>query len=289
MTATVAELAASLRRVQVAGTDLVQDYGADALPSGASGIVLVPWPNRVRDGRWTLDGKPQQLDVTEPATGNASHGLLRNTGYRVVDASGSAVTLAATVFPQHGYPFHLETSVRYALTDAGIDVLHEVRNVGDREAPFGVGCHPYLRVGDTAMRDLVVTVSGDRMLRTDERSLPVGETGVAGTPQDLREGAALRGVDLDTAYTGLSTVDGKVRHRLTAPDGRAVELAADPVFRWAQVFTTEVYDTDDGRIDAVAIEPMTCPADALNSGTDLLRLAPGETWSAGWGLRLIAP
>jgi len=289
VTATVAELAASLRRVQVAGTDLVQDYGADALPSGASGIVLVPWPNRVRDGRWTLDGKSQQLDITEPAKGNASHGLLRNTGYRVADASASSVTLTATVFPQHGYPFHLETSVRYALTDAGIDVVHELRNVGDRPAPFGVGCHPYLRVGDTAMRDLVVTVSGDRMLQTDERSLPVGETGVAGTPQDLREGAALRSVDLDTAYTGLATVDGKVRHRLTAPDGRAVELAADPVFRWAQVFTTEVYDTDDGRIDAVAIEPMTCPPDALNSGTDLLRLEPGETWSAAWGLRLIQP
>ena len=289
MTATVAELAASLRRVQVAGTDLVQDYGADALPSGASGIVLVPWPNRVRDGRWTLDGKPQQLDVTEPAKGNASHGLLRNTGYRVTDRSQSAVTLSATVFPQHGYPFHLDTSVRYALTASGIEVTHGVHNVGEGTAPFGVGCHPYLRVGDTAMRDLVVTVSGDRMLETDERSLPVRELGVDGTPQDLRRGTALSGVDLDTAYTGLVTVDGRVRHRLTAPDGHAVELAAEPVFAWAQVFTTEVYDTDDGRIGAVAIEPMTCPPDAFNSGTDLLRLETGEQWVASWGLSLIKP
>ncbi|WP_375388302.1 aldose 1-epimerase family protein [uncultured Amnibacterium sp.] len=289
VTAVVAELAASLRRVQVGGTDLVQDYGADALPSGASGIVLAPWPNRVRDGRWALDGAAQQLDVTEPAKGNASHGLLRNTGYRAVDRSESAITLAATVFPQHGYPFHLETTVRYALTATGIEITHEVRNAGAGTAPFGVGCHPYLRVGDAAMRDLVVTVSGDRMLETDERSLPVREVGVAGTPQDLRGGRSLAGTDLDTAYTGLATVDGRVRHRLTAPDGRAVELAAEPVFAWAQVFTTEVYDTDDGHIGAVAIEPMTCPADAFNSGTDLLHLAPGERWSASWGLALIAP
>ncbi|RIX30417.1 aldose 1-epimerase family protein [Amnibacterium setariae] len=284
----VAELAASLRRVVVDGTDIVQDYGADALPSGASGIVLVPWPNRVRDGRWTLDGKPQQLDLTEPSKGNASHGLLRNTGYRVTDRSESAITLSATVFPQHGWPFHLDTSVRYELTPTGIAITHGVHNVGTGTAPFGVGCHPYLRVGDTPMRDLVVTVSGMRMLETDERSLPVREVPV--TPErDLRAGAALRDLDLDTAYTGLEVVDGAVRHRLTAPDGRAVELAADPVFAWTQVFTNDVYDTDDGRIDAVAIEPMTCPPDALNSGEGLIRLEPGEQWVAGWRLSLLTP
>ncbi|GAA2751614.1 aldose 1-epimerase family protein [Amnibacterium kyonggiense] len=289
MTATVAELAASLRRVRVGDTEIVQDYPADALPSGASGVVLVPWPNRVRDGRWVLDGKPQQLDLSEPSKGNASHGLLRNTGYRVTDSSESAVTLSATVFPQHGYPFHLETSVRYALTDTGIDVVHGVHNVGEGTAPFGVGCHPYLRVGDVPMRDLTVAVSGARMLETDDRSLPVREVPVAGTDRDLRAGAALRGLDLDTAYTGLEVVDGRVRHRVTAPDGTAVELAADPVFGWVQVFTTDVYGTDDGLIDAVAVEPMTCPADAFNSGTDLLHLEPGEQWVASWSLALVRP
>ena len=140
------------------------------------------------------------------------------------------------------------------------------------------------------MRDLVVTVSGDADAR-DRRAQPAAcaRCRSRAPPQDLRAGAALRGLDLDTAYTGLATVDGRVRHRLTAPDGTAVELAADPAFGWAQVFTTEVYDTDDGRIDAVAIEPMTCPADALNSGTDLLHLEPGEQWVAGWSLALLRP
>lgn len=287
VTATVAELAASLRRVRVGDTEIVQDYPADALPSGASGIVLVPWPNRIRDGRWALDGKPQQLDLTEPSKGNASHGLLRNTGWTATERSDSTVTLTAVVFPQHGYPFHLETAVRYSLTPSGIDVACTVRNAGEGRAPFGVGSHPYLRVGDAAMRDLVVTVSGDRMLETDERSLPVREVPVDGTDQDLRAGAPLRDVELDTAYTGLAVEEGRVRHRLAAPDGTAVELAADPVFGWVQVFTTDVYGTDAGPIDAVAVEPMTCPPDAFNSGTDLLHLEPGEAWTGGWSLALL--
>ena len=132
VTATVAELAASLRALVVDGLSLVQDYGSDALPSQASGIVLVPWPNRVRGGRWELDGQPQQLDLTEPSRGNATHGLLRNTGYRVTDRSDAALTLTAPVFPQHGYPFRLDTSVRFELDADGLTVTHGLRNAARR-------------------------------------------------------------------------------------------------------------------------------------------------------------
>jgi aldose 1-epimerase len=35
----------------------------------------------------------------------------------------------------------------------------------------------------------------------------------------------------------------------------------------------------------VAVEPMTCPPDALRSGRDLVVLDPGETWRGNWGIR----
>jgi aldose 1-epimerase len=285
VTATIAELAASLRRVRVRGVDIVQDYAADALPSQGSGIVLVPWPNRVRAGRWTLDGRPQQLDLTEPSRGNATHGLLRNTGYRVTDRSESAITLSAPVFPQHGYPFRLDTSVRFELTEDGIDIVHGIRNAGAGVAPVGVGVHPYLRVGDAPMRSLTVTVLADSYLELDDAQIPVARHPVDGTPVDLRSGRSLDGVTLDTPFTDLALVAGRVRHRLQAPDGSAVELVADPDFEFAQVFTSEIYETDEGPIDAVAIEPMTCAPDALNSGEGLRWLEPDEQWVTGWGLR----
>jgi aldose 1-epimerase len=61
-----------------------------------------------------------------------------------------------------------------------------------------------------------------------------------------------------------------------------VELWADPDFRWVQVYTPDNFP-DRGR--AIAIEPMTCPPDALNSGVDLITLKPGESWVGNWGLR----
>jgi aldose 1-epimerase len=286
VTATVVELAAGIRSLTVGGVDLVQDYAADSLPSWGSGIVLVPWPNRVAGARWTDDdGKTQQLDITEPSRGNAIHGLLRNTGYRVTDRSDGAITLTAPVFPQHGYPFHLDTSVRYELGEDGITVTHGIRNAGDRPAPVGIGAHPFLRVGDTPMRDLTVTVHAGTYFEVDDRQIPVAEHPVAGTEYDLTQGRPLAGARFDTPFADVELVDGLARHRLTAPGGAAVELWGSEDFRFTQVFTTSRYVSPSGVIDAVAIEPMTCAPDALNSRRGLRMLEPGEQWVTSWGIR----
>jgi len=287
VTATVAELGASIRELVVDGLRLVQDYGADAIPSQASGVTLVPWPNRVRDGRWELDGEQQQLDLTEPKAGNAIHGLLRNTGYRVTNRTDAAVTLTAPVFPQHGYPFHLDTSVRFEVGADGLTVTHGLHNAGDAPAPVGIGVHPYLRVGDTPFPDLTVTLAASTAIVADDAKIPVGERPVEGTDLDLRSGRRLAGLKLDQGYTGIALIDGRVRHRVTAPDGSGVELWGEPDFAYAQVFTTDIYETDDGKISAVAIEPMTCAADALNSGHGLRWLEPGDQWVTSWGLSRI--
>src|SRR4051794_39456721 len=100
--AEIGSVAAVLRSLTVGGIRLTEQVPADALPPHGCGIVLAPWPNRVRDGLWNLDGEPQQLDLTEPALGNASHGLLRNTAYRLIDKAADAVTLGAHIAPQHG-------------------------------------------------------------------------------------------------------------------------------------------------------------------------------------------
>jgi aldose 1-epimerase len=288
VTATVIELAAGLRALSVGGVDLVQDYAADSLPSWGSGIVLVPWPNRIAGARWTDEaGKVQQLDITEPSRGNAIHGLLRNTGYRVTDQADDAVTLAAPVFPQHGYPFHLETSVRYELAEDGITVTHGIHNAGDAPAPVGIGAHPFLRVGDTAMRDLTVTVHARTYFEVDERMIPVAERPVEGTENDLSRGRPLADATLDTAFGDVELVDGRARHRLTAPDGSAVELWGSEDFAFTQVFTTDQYVSPSGIIDAVAIEPMTCAPDALNSRRGIRMLEPGEQWVTSWGIRYL--
>ena len=204
-----------------------------------------------------------------------------------IEQRDDAVTLGATIYPQHGYPFIIDTEVTYAVDDAGLMVTHRLTNAGTSAAPFGVGAHPYLRVGRHPVTDLTIEVSGEKFLRTDDRLIPIGLEPVDGTPNDLRAGANLAQLDLDVALTGLEVTDGRIEHRLRAPDGTGLMLWADAVFSWAQVYSPPNFP-GAGKPDArraVAIEPMTCPANAFNSGDGLLWLEPGETWTASWGLR----
>lgn len=280
--AVITELAAGLRSYRRDGIDLAQSFGADEPRPVGSGMVFAPWGNRIRDGRWELDGEPQQLDLTEPRRRNAIHGLLRNTGYRVESSRDSALCLAADIFPQHGFPFRMVHTVTYALdAEGGLSVTQDLANHSDRPAPAALGAHPFLRLGEVPTADLVLTVEAETALATDDRMIPTAAVPVSGD-HDFRAGRRVGDVRVDVGLTGLTLHDdGVYRHRLQAPDGRGVGIWADPSFGYAQVFVTEKYT---GQPLAVAIEPMTAPANAFNSGDGLVWLAPREHLIGRWGI-----
>ncbi|QUG99986.1 aldose 1-epimerase family protein [Saccharopolyspora erythraea] len=286
--AVVTEVGAALRAFEVGGVPYSETYGPDEQPPSAAGAVLVPWPNRVADGHWTLDGEPQQLALSEPARHNAIHGLLRHAPWRLVEHAESTVVLHAMVVSQPGWPVPLLTSIGYTLDDDGLTVTHTVENLGARATPFGVGVHPYPRAGHAETDDCVLRLAASSVLPVDpERLLPTRPPrALQGDEIEFRTGRRLAGVLLDTAFGGAAPAPDdpreRIRHTLTDPTGHGVELWADPVFKWVQVYTADDFP---GRGRAVAIEPMTCPPAALNSGEDLLVLQPGETWIASWGLR----
>ncbi|THG35784.1 aldose epimerase [Glaciibacter flavus] len=283
--AIVTELGASLRLVSVGDVEIVQSYAEDAPTPSCAGVVLVPWPNRIPDGRWDDGGVERQLAITEPPKNNAIHGLLRYSPYTVAAHSDASVTLEAPVFPQLGYPYHLDTSVTYELVDDGITVTHTLRNLGEGEAPVAVGTHPFLTIGDLSAADLTVRVAADTHIDVDERLNPTGTTAVNGTRFDLREGVKVGAVDLDDAWADVHIVDGRSSHSITADDGRSVAMWADEHFGYVQVYNTDAFPGQDGAVWAVAVEPMTGPANSFNSGAGLHRLAPGASWTVRWGIR----
>jgi len=282
--AIITQVAGSLRTFRIGGVDLTQPYGEFSSPPSACGIVLVPWPNRIPDGQWTLDGEQQQLDLTEPTRQNAIHGLLRFTAYHLVESAPGSVTLGATVNPQHGYPFILDTEVTYELQDDGLKVTHRIVNESDAPAPVAIGTHPFLQIGDVPTQDLTLTVHAATRFPVDERLNVSPEIAVEGSEYDLRGGKRVGDLELDDAF-GDVTFDGDVSAVLTAPDGRTVALWQEPEFPYVQVFTTTEFPRGTGEVTAIAIEPMTAPANAFNTGQSLKWLNPGEAWQVSWGIR----
>jgi aldose 1-epimerase len=112
----------------------------------------------------------------------------------------------------------------------------------------------------------------------------VGKVPAAGD-RDLRGGRRIGDIGFDAAFTDLDAPDGtaggRYEHTLAAPDGRSVTLWADPEFSFVHVFISTTYP---GVARAVAVEPMTAPADAFNSGEGLRWLEPGATFGASWGI-----
>jgi aldose 1-epimerase len=282
--ATITAVAAGIRTLSINGIDLVPPYGEDQAPPMGAGIVLAPWPNRIRDGRWTHEGVTRQLAITEPARNNAIHGLLRYTEYTPISRERDSVTLKATIYPQLGYPFLLGTAVHYELVADGLQVTHFVENLGVEAAPVALGSHPYLKIGGVPTADLTLRLDAASHVEVDDRLLPTGEIPVDGTEWDFREGRRVGDVELDDAFGELSSEDGQVLHTLTAPDGRSVSIWADDEFDYVQVFTSREFPGEDGDV-AIAVEPMTAPAEAFNSGRGLRWLAPGEEWQLTWGIR----
>ena len=283
--AVVTEIGAGLRAFEIGGVPYVETFDAEAKPPKGAGQVLLPWPNRTKNAEWTYQGETQRLEVTEPARGNAIHGLTRHREWALVEHAESSITFEVDVERQQGWPVPLQARITYDLAPRELTVTHEIRNEGERPIGVGVGMHPYFRIGDVPTDDLTLTLCATRVRPyVADHQLPVGdEQQIEGTEYDFREGTLVGTVDLDTAFGGLEPgADGRHHHVLSHGE-RAVEVWTGPDFRWVQVFTPADLV---GRGRAIAIEPMTCPADALNSGTDLIELDPGTSWTGSWGVRV---
>lgn len=276
---------------------LTETWDITQRPPLSAGSILVPWPNRIRDGKFDFDGFPHQLAVNDPMTGTAIHGFVNRLHWIAEDQAPDSITLSVGIGLHQGWPYRIHTSVTYRVSDKGLTVTHAAVNTGETRAPFGLGVHTYLRAGEYPVDECRLTLAAGTRLPLDERMLPSAPSQpVAGTRFDFADPRELAGVILDTPFSALlPNADGHAHNRLSAPDGIATELWLSPEFRWMQVFTAgdetgkpfprrgRAQDVEP-RGRALAVEPMTCPPDAFNSGVDVLVLEPQERWEGSWGM-----
>jgi aldose 1-epimerase len=287
--AIVVEVGAALREYELDGEPILDGFGLAQMPDGARGQPLLPWPNRLRDGHYAFGGQELQLPIDEVARNNASHGLTRWLNWRLVSQTSSRVELTHTVHPRPGYPFTLQLTIAYALGDVGLTVQTRAENRGTQALPFGAGQHPYFSVGTERVDTAILRVPAGSRLEVDEqRRLPTGRVlPVAGTEQDFRSPREIGSAELDECYVDLQRdADGRVRATLTSPDlRRGLTFWMGQRYRYMQVFTGDTL-APARRRQGVAIEPMTCPPNAFQSGVDLIVVEPGESVELEWGVEV---
>lgn len=284
-TALVTTRGGALRELRHQGRDLVVGFGPEGRIPDYRGVMCVPWPNRLADGRYTYAGKDFEAAINEPERGSALHGLATGMNWELRQAAADSVVLACRVGAGRHYPSDLEVSVTYSLGPGGLRSTVSTVNVGQAAAPYGVCPHPYLVAGQGRLDDWTLELPAHDFLEvTPDRLLPTGMKSVEGHAFDFRSPRQLGSLKIDHAFTGISRDEqGLARVRVQDPAGTGVELEWGAEWPWVQIHTADKPVGPD-RL-GLAVEPMTCPPDAFNSGTDLVHLKPGESHAASWIIR----
>jgi aldose 1-epimerase len=280
--AVVTQVGGGLRTYAVGDRDVVLGYGVDEMATGGRGQVLIPWPNRLQDGRYEFDGRTHQLPVNEIARSNAIHGLVRWVSWSAVDDGHHRIVMSHELHPQPGYPFALSLQIEYRVSEHGLRVTTRATNVGATACPYGSGAHPYVSVGTETVDDVLLRIPAATVLQADDRAIPVGSAPVAGSELDYTAERRIGAAKLDHCFTDLER-DGAGIARVELRDGgdRRLVLWVDASYPYVMVFTGDLAEVSRR---GLAVEPMTCAPNAFRSGEGLVRLEPGGSHVAAWGI-----
>ncbi len=285
--ATLVEVGGGLRTYTVGGRDVLDGYALDEMCSGGRGQHLLPWPNRIRDGAYSWEGRAIQAALNDFPGRHAIHGLTRWQSWKLGEHTASAASMMLRLHPAQGYPFSLDLSARHELSASGLTVTVRAANIGRQAAPFAYAPHPYLASGSGALVDLdVLHVPADSCLLPDDDGINTVAAPCEGSGVDFRTPRAVGAQKLDTTFADLARdPDGLARIAFTAASGDSgVTVWFDESFRWAQVFSGDTLPQPERRRRSLAIEAMSAPANAFASGVGVVRLEPGEQWVGTWGI-----
>ena len=242
--------------------------------SNASSFVLIPYSNRLRDGRFMFDGTDYQLQGAEK---HAIHGDVRDRPLQVLDYTDEKIVLEfnSNDFKDVNFPFPFSAKIIYTLERLSFYSRIEITNVGNKAMPAGCGFHPYFNrrlQGSTSVVELQLNVSG---VYPGDTPLPIGPAVPIQPDQDFNVQRPLD-VVLDHCFAGWNrqaVIDwpgSGIKARVQADPGMEHVILYSP--KGESFFALEpVTNANDG-FNLLAQGDRNCgvvvlqPGEALNTG-----------------------
>lgn len=277
----VPAVAANVTEIRFAGTNVLDGYETpDELHAGKWGksAILFPFPNRLRDGLYSWNGRDYSFPLNNAATNNAIHGFVRHESFDVeqieLTEEHAAITCRLVANGSNpAYPFPFMFRVTFAMSSRGVFTAHfAVTNLHRESIPVGLGWHPYFRLTPRA-EDHLLHLPPCEKVEIDDRMIPTGKRMAYSDFQDER---LLGDTQLDTCFAAAQS-ESVVRASLRAAGHRLSVEAPREQFPFFQVFTPPARSS-------IALEPMTCNVDAFHNREGLVELAAGESWEVQFRL-----
>ncbi len=245
--------------------------------------ILLPFPNRISGGRYTFAGVSYQLPTNEVGRGHALHGFLHCASFELSECGSGdqeAFCCMKHVFEglETGYPFRFEVSVCYVLSlTKGLYCHTRVVSLNTGAMPLGVGWHPYFWAGNGQKIDtfrLQLPSPIGQITTAANTLIPI--TDRVHTNNDWKQPAYLADTSFDTGFCLSNGAENRVLLRFD--DSFAVQLFMGRSYPFLQIYTPP-------HRQSIALEPMSCAADAFNNkwGLSVLESA-GQCWEGYWGI-----
>jgi aldose 1-epimerase len=168
------ELGGSLLSLSVDGINLLRPScpePRDVLETAC--FPLVPFANRIANGRMKLHGRDIVLPPDPAAPPHAHHGHGWRHPWRVL-AKSDAVTELEYRHDPDDWPWTYVAVQRIALTDGGAEIELSLTNLSDEAMPAGLGLHPYFPRGEAD----TISVDAIRMVTSGPDNIPNGEAAI---------------------------------------------------------------------------------------------------------------
>ena len=260
----------SLLWLRHGGKDVLRPAPGDCHdPLGMASFPLVPYANRIANGRFSFDGRDYQLPRNFGDHPHSIHGTGWQAAWTVADQGADAVRLVQDHARGAAWPWPYRAEQHVALHPDAIDMRLTLTNIGGAPMPAGLGFHPYfLADAGTQLRFAATSL----WLSTPDM-LPDREV-AADTLGDWSRGARVMGDTLiDNAYGGW---DG---HAIIARgDGLRIVVTASGA-DWLHVYRPP------NSVD-FCIEPVSHCPDAINRADGMSVLAPGAATQLSMTIRI---
>lgn len=239
-------------------------------PRNLTCFPLVPYSNRIRDGRFRFEGRDVALPLNFGDHPHSIHGHGWQSAWSV-DRVGEAEAILRYEHAADAWPWAYRAVQRMALEQSDLLLALSLENLGAGPMPAGLGFHPYFpRHGGARL-----TAAVDEVWLVDDEVMP---TRRAALPDRwaLPDGVDVDGLDCDNLFEGWT---GTACVRWPA-DGADVILTASEALRRLVVYAP-------AGEDFFCAEPVSHITDAFNlasggrADTGMQVLRPGESL-AGW-------
>lgn len=262
------ELGGAIAQLRHAGRDVLRPTPPDATdPLETACFPLVPYANRIAQGRFDFDGQGYRLPPNFGDHPHSLHGVGWQSAWQVVTHGIDHVVLRHEHGGGGGWPWAYRAEQRLTLARDAMRAELSLTNLSERTAPAGLGFHPYFPLDDSSR----LRFTAARVWQVDATALPT----VPAPADHFGDWTAGRAV----------ADDGLIDNSFEGWDGSAIVEQANGGYRLEAHGASVLHLYRPPGLDFFCIEPTSHLPNAINSGS-MPVLAPRATLTLQMFLRL---